>query len=439
MLGGISLVSLYVGQRRSEGGSGRPIAGPFPTPSADPARAATAPAKAAGPTTIGFLSWWWTEPRRADGWRALVDKFHAAQNDVRVREAAVPASNYARTLLGQVAVGGLEADTFAFDDEIAVRLVRGKQLDPLDATIERIGLRDRLDPAARAVVSHDGRTYGLLVSLDPSALAYNRELYAAAGIAGPPTTPDGYLDTAVRLTRRPERFGHAGRASLDDQAGWWEDLTQWVLAYGGTWATARRPLADSEPVLCAVQAYKALHDGAMPQGAGGDEIRRLVGDGKVAQYVARAGELEAVRTSRADLASNLTTTAPPWEGQRSVARARYVGISVGSKKKQAARTWWEFAYRPEHVQELLERSGDVAPIYAGALREGAFADRPWASGFQAARPVILSTTIDGFEASVGEFRRIVLERVHEVLAAGKAPEVAMGEAQQGLENLATRM
>ncbi len=95
--------------------------------------------------------------------------------------------------------------------------------------------------------------------------------------------------------------------------------------------------------------------------------------------------------------------------------------------------------REREVQGLLERSGEVLPIYAGALREGAFADQPWASGFRAARPVVLSTTIDGFEASVGEFRRIVLERVNEVLTAGKAPEVAMREAQQGLENLAGRI
>lgn len=58
VLGGISLVSLYVGQRGPEGGSGRPVGGPFPTPTAVPTRAArpaaTTPVKAAGPTTIGF-------------------------------------------------------------------------------------------------------------------------------------------------------------------------------------------------------------------------------------------------------------------------------------------------------------------------------------------------------------------------------------------------
>ena len=445
-LAGISLVSLYVGQRGPEsgsGGPGRPIAGPFPTPTAGSARTAgpaeTAPARAAGPTTVDFLSWWWTEPRRAEAWRALVEHFHTTQDGVRIQEVAVPAPEYARRLLGQIATGGLKADTFAYPDEIAVRLVRGKHLDALDGTIERLGIGDRLDQSVQAIVTQDGRPYGLLASLDPSALVYNRELLAAAEVAEPPTTPDGYLEVARKVTSRPERFGHAGRATLDDPAGWWEDLTQWVLAYGGTWATARRPLADSEPVLRAVEAYKALHDGAMPRGAGGDELRRLVGEGKVVQYVARMAELEAVPTTRESVAANLFTAPPPWEGQRSVARASYVGIAAGSKKKQAARAWWEFAFRPENVRALLERSGDVVPIYAGALREEAFADQPWASGFQAARPVVLSTTIEGFEASVAEFRRIVLERVDEVLTAGKAPEIAMREAQQGLEGLASRI
>ena len=443
VLAGISLVSLYVGQREPGSGTGRPIAGPFPTPTADPSRAArsvaTAPAKSAGPTTVGFMSWWWTEPRRAEAWQVLVEQFHAAQSDVLIQEVPVPAPEYARTLFGQAATGGLQADTVTFSDEIAVRLVRGKLLDALDGTVERLGIGDKLDTAAQTVVTQDGRPYGLLASLDPSALVYNRELYAAAGVSEPPTTPDAYLEAALKTTRRPERFGHAGRATLDDQAGWWEDLTQWVLAYGGTWATARRPLADSEPVLRAVRAYKALYDGAMPQGAGGDELRRLVGEGKVAQYVARVGELDAVRLTQPNAAATVLSAPPPWEGQRSVARASYVGISAGSKQKPAARAWWEFALRPENVRGLLERSGDVAPIYAGSLREGAFSDQPWASGFQAAKPVVLSTTIEGFEASVGEFRRIVLERVNEVLTVGKAPELALREAQQGLENLAGRI
>src|SRR3712207_3136613 len=169
VLAGISLVSLYVGQRGPDSGGGRPVPGPFPTPTADPNRAAgavaTAPARATGPTTIGFLSWWWTEPRRADAWRAVVEQFHAAQGDVRVQGLAVPAPEYARNLLGQVATGALEADTFAFSDEIAARLVRGRQLDALDGSIQRLGIGDRLDQSAQAVVTLDGRPYGLLASL----------------------------------------------------------------------------------------------------------------------------------------------------------------------------------------------------------------------------------------------------------------------------------
>jgi ABC-type glycerol-3-phosphate transport system substrate-binding protein len=439
-LGGISLASLLAGQRGMDGEDGRPRLGPIAPPTSAPGRARqAAPATPAGPTTILFAAWWWGDGRRAAAWRALVEEFHAAQGAVRVAELPIPAADYARTILSQTATATLQADALAFPDEIATRLVRGRHLDQLDETVERLGIRDRLDRAAQAPVTRDGRTYGLLASLQPTALVHNHHLYAGAGIAEPPTSPEAYLDVAARLTRRPERFGHVGPATLDDVPGFWADLTQWVLAFGGTWATARVPLADSGPVVRAVEAYKALHDRAMPHGAGEAEIRRLVGRGAAGQWLASVADLEAVPTDRPEVAASLVSAPPPWESRRSVARADYVGIAAGSKKKGAARAWWEFALTPERVGTLLERSGEVAPIYAGALPEGALAGQAWASGFVAARPVVLSTTIEGFEASVGEFRRIVLERVREVLTAGKAPAVAMREAQDGLEDLASRL
>ncbi|MBA2448606.1 MAG: extracellular solute-binding protein, partial [Chloroflexi bacterium] len=392
-----------------------------------------------GPVTIKYLTWWWAEKGRNDAWRAMVEKFHGTQNDVRIEEVGFPFSEYFQKVMTQVAGGKLDADVLSFSDEIAVRLIKSNQLEPMDPIVDKLGVRDKLLQPAHGLVTTDGKIHGLVATQVPYALIYNKELYDKEGIAKPPATPEEYMEVAKKVTRRPDQFGHAGRSTLPEQNGWWQDLTHWVVGYGGVWAKDKKPLATSEPVLKAVRAYKRMYDEAAPQGSDASTYRRMAWEGKIVQYIDNSANINILRSGNPEIYPKIFSAPPPWENRGVVVSPSFVGIYAGSDKKDAARLWWEFIFNRDNLPELLEQALDIIPAYEGGIREAYVKDLHWASGFQAAKGVVFISTVEGFEANIAEFRQIALQKVSEVLTAGKDPELAMKEAQQGLEELAARV
>ncbi|MHB1007307.1 MAG: extracellular solute-binding protein [Chloroflexota bacterium] len=418
----------------------KPAAASTPAPTQAAAAATQAPGKAAEPVTIKYLTWWWAEKGRNDAWRGLVTKFHASQKDVRVEEVGFAYSEYFQKVMQQLAGGRLDADVLSFYDEMAVRLMAGKFLEPVDDIPVKLGIKDKLLKAPHDFVTVNGKLNALLMSLTPYALIYNKELYEKEGVAKPPATREEYLDVAKRVTKRPNQFGHASRSTMAEQNGWWQDLTQWVLGYDGLWSAAgKKPLVTSDAVLNAVKTYKKLYDEAMPQGATASDYRRMAWEGKIVQYVDNSANINILKTGNEAIYPKILTSAPPWPNKKSIAIPNYVGIYAGSTKKDAGRLWWEFVFKKENLQSLYEAALDIVPPYEGALRDEWIKGLPWASGFQAANGVVFISTVPSFEANVAEFRQITLQKVSEVLTAGKAPEQALAEAQKELEALAGRI
>ncbi len=80
--------------------------------------------------------------------------------------------------------------------------------------------RDKLDPQALFVaegidfLSHQGKIYGMPISMSVDAWGYNVDLFDAAGLKYPPTDPEdrswtmeAFLDAARKLTKSSEQFG----------------------------------------------------------------------------------------------------------------------------------------------------------------------------------------------------------------------------------------
>jgi len=417
---------------------------PTPPPTAAPAKPAevksaqVAPGKAGGPVTLKYMSWWWAEKGRNDAWRALVKKFHDSQNDIRIQEVSFPYSDYFNRVMTQIAGGRLDADVLSAYDELAIRLIKGNQLEPLDDLVATLGIKGKLS-SMNDFVTSNGKLYALFCTTPGYALIYNKELYDKEGITKPPASQEEYFAVAKKVTHRPHQFGHAGRHTISEQGGWLQDITQWVLGYGGVWAKAKKPLVTTDPVINAVKAYKKLYDEAMPQGADASTYRRMAWEGKIVQYIDNSANINILKTGNPDIYPKIYTAPPPWENRRSIAFPSYVAIYAGSKNKEAARVWWEFVLKKENLGPLYEQALDIIPAYEGAIREEWLKSLHWVSGFRAANQVVLASTLEGFEANIAEFRQIVLQRVSEVLTAGKAPEQAMQEAQKELEDLATRI
>jgi multiple sugar transport system substrate-binding protein len=421
-------------------------AGAAPTAAPKPAAAATAQpvqqapaAAAANAVTLKYLTWWWAETGRNDAWRAVGAKFHAAQKDIRIQEVGFPFSEFFQRVTTQLAGGKLDADVLSFDDVTAVRLMQTGVLEPLDDVVAKLGLKDKLDKPTHDFVTQKGKLYGLLGTNVPYALIYNKDLYDKAGISKPPNTPDEVLQVAKQLTNRPDQFGFAGRNTMQEQNGWMTDLSHWVLGYGGQWTKAKKPLVTEEPVIKAIKAYKQLYDEAIPQGADASTYRRMAWEGKVAQYIDNSANINILKTGNPDIYSKIFTAPPPWQNRQAITIPNYVGTYSGSTNKDAARTWWEFVYKPENFGPLMEAALDIYPAYQGVPSEQYLKALHWKDGYLASKGTPLPAMVDGLEANVAEVRQIVLGKVSEVLTSGRAPEDAMAEAQKALEELAARV
>lgn len=366
-----------------------------------------------------------------------MQKFHNSQSDIRIEEVGFPFSEFSNRVLTQIAGGRLDADVLSFSDDIALRLIRGGHLAPMDEVVSALGVGDKLTPATDFVRS-DGKLYGLAAVVVPYAIIYNKELYDKAGVT-PPTTQDEYIATAAKLTKRPDQFGHAGRNTMQEATGWITDLTHWVFGYGGRWAVAKKPTVTEEPALKAVAAYKKLYDEAMPQGADASTYRRMAWEGKIAQYIDNSANINILRTGNPDIYPKIFTAPPPWENRQSVALPSFVGIYSGTRNLDAARVWWEFVFKPENYQEHMKNALDIVGPYEGAADPAYLQGLHWASGFLAAQGRTLPYAMEGFESNIAEFRQILLQNVSEVLTAGKDIEEAMKQAQAQLEELASRI
>lgn len=400
--------------------------------------AQVAPAKPGGPVTLKYMSWWWAEKGRNDAWRATIKKFHESQKDIRIEEVGFPYTEYFPRLMTQLAGGRLDADVLSAYDELAIRLIKGGHLEPMDDVVAKLGIKDKLNKL-HDFVTDNGKLYALLGVSPGYALIYNKELYEKEGITEPPARQEEYFAVAKKVTKRPNQFGHAGRNTMQEQSGWLQDITHWILGYGGVWAKAKKPLVTEAPALNAVKAYKRLYDEAMPQGADASTYRRMAWEGKIVQYIDNSANINIIKTGNPDTYPKIFTAPPPWANRRSIALPSYVAIYAGSKNKDAAKAWWEFVFKKENIQALNEAALDIIPVYEGAVREEYLKSLHWTSGFAAANQVVLASTFGGFEANIAEFRQILLRRVSEVLTAGKAPEQAMQEAQKELEALAARL
>jgi len=388
---------------------------------------------------VKYMTWWWAEKGRNDAWRGLIKKFHDSQKDIRIQEVGFPYSEYFQRVTTQLAGGRLDADVLSFSDELAFRLMKGNFLAPVEDVPKQLGIQGKFDREGEQLAMSNGHLWGLLILIAPYTLIYNKELYDKGGVKRPPSTHEEYFAAAKQLTKRPDQFGHAGRSTMQEQNGWWQDISHWVLGYGGVWVKGKKPQLTEAPVINAVKAYKRLYDEAMPQGADASTYRRMAWEGKVAQYIDNEANINILKAGNPAIYPKIFTAPPPWENHRAIDILYYMGIYAGSTQKQAAQAFLEFLYKPENLRELMEAALDTNEPYKGVVRPAWVKELHWASGFLASQGVPIPAMVEGLEFNIAEVRQIVLSRVSEVLTTNKAPEAAMADAQKATEELAARV
>ena len=283
---------------------------------------------------------------------------------------------------------------------------------------------------------HILENFGIEV-MSPRALS----LFEKAG-AKPATTPEEWIETTAKLTKRPDQFGIALTNVIADSGEWWFQLQNFCLPFDGKWAEGKTPLANSPEVVKGLELWKSLYEAGVPQGTAQSAIMKLAADGRVAQAFGVNPTLVVLRATNPDIYPDLLSAAPPWASRRSLDRIHPL-IALKGKNSEGAKEFIQFVMTPDVMADLMITNLYVMPPYDLAAKSEKFraflADKPWVTGFNEAKQVSPIDVMGDFAFADDQFGRIIMQNFQSALRPGGSVKTAMDGAQRQLEALATRL
>jgi multiple sugar transport system substrate-binding protein len=142
----------------------------------------------------------WCRAATVAGVQVVVDRFHAAQDRLRIDLTPVPDGQYV-TKLATAIRGRRVPDIVDIDDINSMLFIYRDAFTDLTPLVDALPYRTALSPGHLNLATRGGRRYGVPYLADNSLLWYNTELLQRAGVdpAAAVTTLDGLLDAARRV------------------------------------------------------------------------------------------------------------------------------------------------------------------------------------------------------------------------------------------------
>ena len=401
-------------------------------------RAFAAPAVLQGETiNLKYGTWFWNEPGRAEAWRFMIEKFHAAQSEIRIEESGGPFDEFTNNIIVQLQAGGIEDDLVQTTPDLVLRLLDAGQIASVQDVVDSLGITTL--SKAHDYITVDGQVHGLDVVTVVFGLLYNTAIFEAAGITTPPTTVQEWVDVSTSLTDRPDQFGMYSAHITAEPESFWFQLQEWAMPFDGVWAQGATPMVDSEPIINAVTLFKQMYDGAFPQGSDDSTATRQWADGQIAQQLIVSAAVNVYKTSAPELYPKIRSYSLPWASKRSISRIHPITVNANGENIDAAKEFIKFLYTPENYRDLLTKQLDVIPAYEVGGLDEYFADLPWLTGYEDIVPTTPPDIMGDYIFNNQEFGQIVIDKVTEVLTSDRPVEEAMAEAQSELEELGERL
>lgn len=415
-----------------------------PTPTA---AATTAPvAKSSGLTLTIWLS---TPPPgtpRAMAYKELWDAFQK-ESGMTLRVESAPYDDYYQRAQTMYAGGGTGIDAMAVPSVNAnAAWAKAGMLLPLDDLVAKSNLVKWEDffPQTLAPTEWNGKRYGLPLSFDCRALAYNTKLFGDAGLK-PPTNWQEFLAAAKALTKpgpsgQPDVFGFApGDGAIPATALCYQfgplaiGNDGWIVSPDGT-----KPMCNQPPVVEALDLWKQLVP-LMPTGVAsmdGGAIRTLFAKNKVAMTF--AGPWYKDLTPAINPESVYPKT---WD----------LVLIPGSNKSDNPKTksgstnggWnWSIYSKTQHPEEAFQfiafcskpewnaRITSALPVLKAELSLAPFTDpmyKIYVDQMQYSRQPI------GIFPAVLAIYQLEADEIQNVMAGKKAPQAAMDDLARSIE------
>jgi multiple sugar transport system substrate-binding protein len=218
-------------------------------------------------------------------------------------------------------------------------------------------------------VEADGRVMSLPLNLDPWVVYYNKELFAAKGVAYPKTFPE-MIAAAAKLNDTGKGVsGFVGRGLKNANVPVW---TSFLLGYGGGFIDkSGKLMTDSPEAIESAKMYQTLLAKYGPQGVAGynwNEAQSLFLQGKAAMWLDGIGfaqPLEDPTKSRivGKVGYGVMPAGP--KHQVSALFADGEGVATYSKKKGPAWFYLQWASNKANQTRMLQAAAG-APVRTSA-------------------------------------------------------------------------
>ncbi|SKB71674.1 raffinose/stachyose/melibiose transport system substrate-binding protein [Arthrobacter sp. 31Cvi3.1E] len=156
----------------------------------------------------------WPEPQHQAFFEKVVADFEAANPGVKVELNAIQDEPYKERIRVLTASKTLPDIFFAWPGKYGEQFLDAGMAADLSPELARDGWGASLAPGTTEAYTHNGKTYGVPISLSGKYMIYNKELFAKAGVSVPSTLQE--LLTACSALKasgvQPIAFGN--------QAGW---------------------------------------------------------------------------------------------------------------------------------------------------------------------------------------------------------------------------
>lgn len=315
-------------------------------------------------------------------YEGLIEEFNKTHDNIQVTMEVQPWDTIAQKLPSAWATGqGPDLATPNFDSNIVSKYLETKSLLALDdiGDGETQINADKLAPAAIEAFTSEGTLYAVPANIATLQLYYNKTLFEAAGIAGPPTTVEEFRDDAKKLTGN----GVFGLSLADHETIQMWPILQWLD--GGDVVDADGcSVLDSAANIKSLTAWaKLVQDGNAPVGLTGAESDSLFSAGQAAMQLngpwAAAGYTDA--------GIDLGVAAVPVGVDGPVTLGSTVPLAASAATKHPAEAqeflaWWTGA----DAQRQFALASGFPPVRTDLADDAELNANPVVSAFAAALP-----------------------------------------------------
>ncbi|MEU4448830.1 extracellular solute-binding protein [Actinosynnema sp. NPDC050801] len=372
------------------------------------------------------LTWWDHlnhSPMATQAVDNLLSRYRHDHPGVRIERTSLPHPEF-QAKLAEATASGVFPDIAAVDSTDLARLAAGNALADLTDRFDRWGLGGEFLPQVRESATHDGRVLGVPLRSTTTALVYNRDHFAAAGLGDPPTTWEG-LRTAAKALTSADRSGLCF-GTRDD------DLTVTFLPFLWQAGGEVADIGDQASVdaLTYLDGLVNTDRSAPAQGWTDADVRRRFAEGRCAMAITGPAAIPELNQAGLDWAA-----APLPDGAAAPAGQLGGETWVVGRAGQVDRAWEVLTWLAEHSDNATEFGGGLGalPNRADTVDDLAWQWDPNVAGFTGQLRSARARTAHG--AKYQEVSRAISTAVTRTFTGERRPDQAIADAAVEIDRL----